>query len=115
MRLPRAVRSALHVDEVEPEELHEELMKYFGSDTSSDPTRTNYPADDPLALTIVYDKTLSTITDVHVGSGLKMKDVAELEERVRSHLLDSIGKRVSSIHLFSRIPMHGYWRLEDQL
>ena len=109
------LRAALHLDEVDPEDLVEVLNWHFGGARNEQPREIGFPQSGDAVLTLRFSKDMRSCDQVVAGPGLDEKTVGEVEEKVRSELLSSTEDQVGVAVLFSLEQVTGVWRYKDRL
>ncbi|MBK9949648.1 MAG: hypothetical protein IPP12_21065 [Nitrospira sp.] len=102
-----SLTSFLYVDQVDPEELAQIALEYFGGAIQESlETVAYHRTDQPPALKFFYSG--DRLTTVEAGPGILDTDIANLQEKIKTELLDLSKKIVGRAILFSSSPVTGY-------
>jgi len=112
---PAELQAALHLGDVDVEELVELLTRHFGSSRWETPREIGFPSHGEEALTLGFSKDLKTMSQVKPGPLLDRPALDALSEKIASALISTTGPRVGAFVVIVGRPMLGVWRYQDHL
>jgi len=109
------LRLALHLDEVDIEDLVEVLVSYFHGARHESPREIAFPNDGEAKLTLHFSKDLRRCDYATAAPDLTDAAIAEIAAKVQDEVVYSTGTRCGTVVLFSLERVTGSWRYEDRL
>lgn len=109
------VKAALHLGEVDLDELIDLLTVHFGGARMDAPREIVFPTNGSASLRLMFSRDLHRIEHIDAAADISPASLTELRVKIEQELLLSTGRRYGTAVLFALQPVTGWWRYQDRL